>query len=73
MGMQRVMDHTGDTPFRFDPANATELAAAEERFRQLTGSGFIAAEKTGDGTSKLVKAFDPNAEETVFHPQLVGG
>lgn len=73
MGIQRVMDHTGDSRHDFDVADPISLGEAEKRFKELTGSGFIAAEKTGEGTSKLVRTFDPNAEETVFHRQLVGG
>jgi hypothetical protein len=34
---------------------------------------FIAAERTGDGTSKVVRKFDPTAEETLFIPRLQGG
>lgn len=94
VGIQRILNHTGDTAFKFDPTNAAELAEAEKRFRFLTGVGFtgdlpkdeipgtdtapqsprmLAAEKTGDGTSKQVKEFNPNAMETVFHPHIVGG
>lgn len=73
MPRQIVMDHTGDTRHEFDANDAAALAAAEERFRELTGQGFTAAERTGEGTQKLVRAFDPAAEETIFHARLVGG
>lgn len=68
-----VMDHTGDSRHEFDAADATALKAAEKRFTELTGAGFTAAVRTGPGEQKLVRAFDPTAEETLFHPQLVGG
>jgi hypothetical protein len=49
------------------------LARAEQRFRELTGEGFIAAVRTAPGETRLVKSFDPTAEETLFFPRLVGG
>jgi hypothetical protein len=73
MREQIVMDRSGDTRHRFDPADSEAVAGAERRFRDLTGAGFIAAERTGPGESKLVKAFNPDAEATVFFPQLKGG
>lgn len=73
MRTQIVMDHTGDTRHTFDPADAAAVSAAEERFRQLTGMGFTAAERTGDGESKVVRSFNPEAPETLFFPRLKGG
>jgi hypothetical protein len=49
------------------------VAEAESRFVELTGAGFIAAKRTGNGTSELIRRFDPSAQETVFIPRLVGG
>jgi hypothetical protein len=73
MAMQIVMDKTGDTRHEFDAADATALADAERRFKELTGAGFTAAARTGNGQSVLLRKFDPNAEETVFFPRLQGG
>lgn len=73
MHIQRVMDRTGDSRFEFDPSNAAAVAEAEKRFTELTGTGFRAAEKTGEGHSRLIRGFDPNVEETVFIQPLVGG
>jgi hypothetical protein len=73
MHQQIVMDISGDTRHQFDPEDATGVAEAEKRFRELTGAGFIAAKRTGTGTSELVRQFDPAARETVFIPRLVGG
>jgi hypothetical protein len=73
MSVQIVMDHTGDTRHEFDVADKEAVALAETRFKELTGLGFTAAERTGPGTSKLVRTFDPTATETVFMPRLVGG
>jgi hypothetical protein len=41
------MNHSGDTRYEFDAADAQDVALAEERFRQLTGSGFRAAVLSG--------------------------
>ena len=74
MGVQIVMDHTGDTRHEFDASDAKAVARAEERFRELTGKGFraVALGKDG-GPGKLVKTFDPQVEQTLFIPQLQGG
>jgi hypothetical protein len=73
MATQIVMDHTGDTRHQFDPADAGAVAEAERRFKELTGAGFTAAMRPGDGKSKVLKSFDPTAEETLFIPRLQGG
>ena len=73
MHTQIVMDYTGDTRHQFDPGDATAVAEAERRFKDLTGSGFTAAVRLGEGKSEVVKSFDPTAEETLFIPRLKGG
>jgi hypothetical protein len=73
MAIQIVMDTTGDSRHQFDPRDAKAVAEAEQRFNELTGAGFIAAERTGAGESRRVKSFNPDAEETLFVPRLVGG
>jgi hypothetical protein len=73
MAIQIVMDRTGDSRHSFNPNNAEELAKAEQRFYELTKVGFIAAVRTGAGQVSQIRSFDPNAEESVFFPRLVGG
>jgi len=73
MAIQIVMDRTGDSQYRFDSNDAQELARAERRFYELTKVGFTAAVRTGPGQVSQIRSFDPNAEETVFFPRLVGG
>ena len=73
MATQIVMDETGDTRHEFNPADADALATAEARFKALTGVGFTAAVRRGEGRSELIRTFDPMAEETVFFPGLRGG
>jgi hypothetical protein len=67
------MDHTGDTRHEFNPADALAVARAEARFKELTGAGFTAAKRLGEGKSEIVRSFDPTAEETLFIPRLQGG
>jgi hypothetical protein len=73
MHFQIIMDTSGDTRHQFDAADASAVAEAKRRFSDLTRAGFIAAKRTGNGTSELVRHFDPAAQETVFIPRLVGG
>ena len=73
MARQIVMDVTGDTRHEFDPADAAAVAEASARFNQLTDAGFTAAVRGGQGSSELVRRFDPAADETVFFPRLRGG
>ena len=73
MATQIIMDHTGDSRHLFNPADDAAVAEAEERFKMLTAAGYIAAKRTGSGTSELIRKFDPTAEETLFIPRLQGG
>ncbi|MCA1500249.1 hypothetical protein [Bradyrhizobium sp. NBAIM14] len=73
MAIQIVMDRTGDSRHLFNLHDAQELARAEQRFNELTKVGFTAAVRTGTDQLSQLKSFDPNAEETIFFPRLVGG
>ena len=73
MAIQIVMDRTGDSRHHFNSHDAQELAKAEQRFYELTKVGFTAAVRTGPGQVCQIRSFDPNVEETVFFPRLVGG
>ena len=73
MHTQIVMDHTGDSRHNFNPNDYVEVLDARRRFRELTEAGYTAAKKTGNGTSEVVRQFDPTATETLFIPRLVGG
>jgi hypothetical protein len=73
MATQIVMDRSGDTRHNFDANDADALLEAEERFIELTGVGFTAVVRTASGEAVVKRTFDPNAEETLFFPRLVGG
>jgi hypothetical protein len=73
MPAQIVMDRTGDTRHTFDAGDRAAVEKAEKRFMELTGAGFTAAVRSGPGEQRVIHQFDPGAEETLFHPRLVGG
>jgi hypothetical protein len=73
MATQIVMDHSGDTRHHFDPTDARASAEARRRFETLTAAGFTPAVRTRPGDVRRLTAFDPQADETVFFPRLVGG
>jgi hypothetical protein len=73
MATQIVMDRTGDTRHYFDADDTEAVFKAEERFNVLTSVGFAAAVRDAEGKVTLTRSFDPNAEETLFFPRLVGG
>jgi hypothetical protein len=68
-----VMDHTGDSRHHFDPNDGWSLLEAQKRFEELRQAGYTAAKRTGNGTSQLIRQFDPTIKETLFIPRLVGG
>src|ERR1700737_619789 len=72
MATQIVMDRTGDTRHSFDPKNADARVKAGGSFRELTSAGFSAAVRTASGEAVVKRTFDPDAEETLFFPRLVG-
>jgi hypothetical protein len=73
MATQIVMDRTGDTRHEFDAGDRAAIEKAEKRFNELTGTGFTAAVRSGPGEQRVIRSFDPTAEETLFYPRLVGG
>jgi len=73
MAVQIVMDRTGDTRHSFDAGDRAAVEQAEKRFMELTGAGFIAAVRIGPGQQRVIRNFDPTADETLLHPRLVGG
>jgi hypothetical protein len=73
MASQIVMDRTGDTRHMFDKQDREQVSKAEQRFIELTGAGFTAAIRSDPGEQRVIRSFDPTAEETLFYPRLVGG
>jgi len=73
MASQTVMDRSGDTRHMFDKQDRAVVARAEQRFMEWTGAGFTAAVRSGPGEQRIIRSFDPTAEQTLFYPRLVGG
>ena len=73
MAIQLVMDRTGDAQHRFDAGDRAAVEEAKKRFMELTSAGFTAAVRTEPGEQRIMRSFDPTAEETLFYPRLVGG
>ena len=74
MNTHIILDETGDTRHFFDARDPKALSRAERRFRELTGRGFRAVALAKDGAhGRLMRDFDPMAEQTLFIPQLRGG
>jgi hypothetical protein len=48
------------------------VAKVTERFNELTGRGYTAAERTGPGQVRKITAFNPTAAETLFKSRIVG-
>ena len=77
MAMRIVMDSTGDSRHRSDPAQ--EVAKAERRFYELTKLGFTAAARTGPGQVSLecvstdAKRQPRRARRVPFHVSHVVG
>lgn len=74
MPVHKVMDHTGHSEIAWEKADVVSVEEAEKRFKELTGKGFkaILPGKNGE-PGRLLKAFDPEVETTLFQPQLQGG
>jgi hypothetical protein len=73
MASQIAMDRTGDPRHRFGKQDRAEVATANQRFMELTGAGFTAAVRSRRGEQRIIRSFDPTAEQTLFYPHLVGG
>ena len=73
MALLVIMDHSGDTRHWYDSNDERSLLEAEERFRQLSKQKYTATMRNTRGSSRIIRSFEPAAEETLFFPRLVGG
>lgn len=71
----RVMDRNGDTETSWDKSDPDKVKEAEALFATLVKTRkHVAHVPSGDGSpGTLLKKFDPDAEETIFNPPLIGG
>ena len=77
MARHIIMDRSGHSVLEFDRNKTIEIVEAKRRYVTLVAKGFIPAERRGGGSHyvpvKGERVFNPNAEETVFIPALMGG
>lgn len=73
-GTMNVMDKTGHSTIKWDPAVPAEVEMAMEAFESLTGRGYQAF-RTGPGgeRSERLRTFDPQATSMIMVPHLQGG
>lgn len=66
---------TGDTRYDFKVDDATAVKEAMERFDDLVKNQKRTAVALGQNgqDDRIIRAFDPNVEQTVFLPALRGG
>ncbi len=74
MATHIILDRTGDTRHAFDANNPVDLAEAEKRFKIQRALGKLAFEPGVNGRDgRLLRAFDPSVEATIFTPARAGG
>lgn len=78
MGKLSIMDGTGHTEVLWNPASATEVAAARSRFDELVEKeNFTAwamrAYMGGGAVDAPIKTFDPAEEEILMMRPMMGG
>lgn len=69
------LDETGDTITSWNRMDDLEVAAAKSVFDSLRGEGYMAYRLDGDGGGggAVLKDFDPDAQQIILSPPLVGG
>jgi hypothetical protein len=70
----RILDPTGHTEVKFDPADPVAVAAVREQFDSIMASqrGLAYTMESGE-KGAVIHEFDPSAKETYVTPQIVGG
>ncbi len=81
MAVLRVIGSRGDTSVKWDPARAragdpearAAVAEAERLFEEARARGAGAFRVTREKPAERLERFDPEAEQIVLVPQMVGG
>lgn len=78
MGKLIILDSTGHTDVQWDVAVKSEVEEAQKQFEELVNGGSHMAVRVSDVDGgkrgqELIDTFDPEAEEVVISPRLVGG
>jgi len=69
MGTIRVLCKRGDQPTGY---TVDDYSDAEKIFKNLTRTGWSGFEKNGNDLKKISR-FNPESEETVMVPRILGG
>lgn len=73
-GTMDVMDRSGHTTIKWDPAVPAEVDMARASFDSLTSQGYRAFRVgPGEERSEGLRTFDPRAEKMIMVPRLQGG
>jgi hypothetical protein len=74
MSYLSVLNERGDTKVTWNPANATEIQVAKEKFNELVvHKGYAAYELQKNDQGIAVREFNPQAERIYLAPRTVGG
>jgi hypothetical protein len=68
----RILDRSGDTVVRYDPADAPAVRDVEARFARLMQENFVAFD-VSEHPGRIITTFDPRAREIIVSPRFAGG
>lgn len=69
-----ILDPTGHTEVKFDPADPVAVASVREQFDAIMSSQHGLAYTMENGQKgAVIHSFDPTAKETYVTPQIAGG
>lgn len=63
----KIMGKKGDAVFEYDTIEMQKV-----KFQELQGSGMLPMVRGGGG-SRVLKEFEPDAEEVIWMPRIMGG
>ena len=70
----RILDQTGHTEVKYDPADPVAVAAVKEQFDAIMSAQHGLAYTMENGQKgAVIREFDATAPETYITPQIVGG
>lgn len=71
----RVLDRTGDTKIKWDPAYPEEVKNARKTFDDMRKKGYMAysVDKKDAGKGELLTKFDPAVKAMILSPRQAGG
>ncbi len=73
VGTLRTLDTKGDTKISWNSENPADVESARASFNLLRGKGYMAYRTERGNRGTQLREFDPEAEEIILAPALVGG